>query len=158
MLIVLLDYGSKGVEGTLDDDGASAAGDDSDGNGKGSGGNDDTESPEQYRKVYLDPKAGNEEGFNIFRTLVRNMRGSYSFNFVFNGFSNILNSVHLAANTYLPGSMRGAQFHQETLVLLWKFLEENEEFEKWIIQKEDINKVRKLGERRRRGGEGWSIL
>ncbi|GMH60440.1 hypothetical protein TrRE_jg8536, partial [Triparma retinervis] len=86
-------------------------------------------------------EAGSAPGFNIFRTLCRNTSGAYALNFLFQGFSNILNSVHEAANTYLPGSMRGAGCNQEVLVLLWKFLEENEEFERWIIEKEDINEL-----------------
>jgi hypothetical protein len=55
----------------------------------------------------------------------------------------------MAANTYLPGSMKGAKFYQETLVLLWQFLEENEEFERWCIEKEDVNEVRAGGAKRR---------
>jgi len=147
VLIVLLDFGLPGVEATVVDE------DDGDGGKEKVGVKEgeikvtetskdkEKKSKKKEIKKVLDMGEGMKEGFNVFRTLARNMEGEYEFNFIFQGFSNILNSVHLSVNTYLPGSMRGAAFYQETLVLLWKFLEENKKFQNFIIDKADVNEL-----------------
>jgi len=65
----------------------------------------------------------------------------YEYATVFEGITRLLNNVHEAQNTYLPGSVMEIECHQELLVLLWKFLEENEGFMPYVLKHCDVTSL-----------------
>lgn len=54
---------------------------------------------------YVQPDDSAAEGFNVFRKLLMGIEKPEELNFVFRGFSRLLNNVHQSVNTYLPGSI-----------------------------------------------------
>uniref|UniRef100_A0A7S3JVS4 HID1 domain-containing protein n=1 Tax=Aureoumbra lagunensis TaxID=44058 RepID=A0A7S3JVS4_9STRA len=78
---------------------------------------------------------------NIFRALLAEIDGSDEFAFAFEGFARLLNNVHEAQNTTLPGSLAQIECYQEILVLLWKWIEENDRFLPYILRQCDITRI-----------------
>jgi len=120
VLVVLLDYGRQGspISTKLN-----------------------TDAKTGYPLADLDGDA-KDPGYNVFRTLLARMSGDYELTFCFKGFARLLNNVHEANNTYLPGSVNGIGNFQEILILLWKFLEECPHFLKHLLStsnKCDVN-------------------
>ena len=72
-------------------------------------------------------------GYNVFRMILSNMSLPHDLEFCFKGFSRLLSNLYQSADTYLPGSIAKIQCHQEVLILLWKFLEVNEHFVRYIF-------------------------
>ena len=95
-LVVLLDYGLP-IEPP---GGAVSAGDD----------------PSQSLQ-YVDADDVGAQGFNVFRRLLGNIESSDHLNFMFRGFSRLLNNVHQSQCTYLPYSVTKIEIEQVLLTI-----------------------------------------
>jgi len=86
------------------------------------------------------PAAGTEDPprCNVFRELLAGIEGGEAFDFLFAGLARLLNNVHEALNTTLPGSLTQIECYQEVLVLLWKLLELNDAFAKHVLVECDV--------------------
>lgn len=89
-----------------------------------------TSSPLQY----VNPADVDAQGFNIFRKLLGSIDTPDQLNFMFRGFSRLLNNVHQSQTTYLPYSVTRIDIEQELMVLLWKCLEEVPKFMPYILR------------------------
>jgi hypothetical protein len=81
---------------------------------------------------------------NVFRQLLSAVGSDgtgVEFEGVFLGITRLLNNVHEAQNVYFPGSVMEIECYQEVLVLLWKFLEENDGFMPHILKHCDISQL-----------------
>ena len=83
---------------------------------------------------YVDIHATESRGFNVFRRLLFTIDDHSSLNFMFRGFSRLLNNVHESESSYLPYSVTRIETEQELLVLLWKCLEEVPQFMNFILK------------------------
>lgn len=77
-------------------------------------------------------------GDNNFRTLLASIT---EYDFMFEGFARLLNNVHEALNTALPGSLAQIDCYQEVLVLLWKMMEENAGFMPHLLHHCDVTRL-----------------
>jgi hypothetical protein len=89
-----------------------------------------TSSPLQY----VNSSDVDAQGFNIFRKLLGGIDSPDQLNFMFRGFSRLLNNVHQSQTTYLPYSVTRIDIEQELMVLLWKCLEEVPKFMPYILR------------------------
>lgn len=78
-------------------------------------------------------------GFNIFRRMLRDIEDTKQLNFIFRGFSRLLNNVYKAQTTILPYAATKISIEQELMVLLWKCLEENPAFMPFILKESKCN-------------------
>lgn len=78
---------------------------------------------------------------NVFRELLADLSGDDVFDFAFEGLARLLNNVHEALNTTLPGSLQQIECYQEILVLLWKLLEENPGFMPYMLRNCDVTRL-----------------
>jgi len=78
---------------------------------------------------------------NAYRRLFAQVKEPEHFDAFFNGVTRLLNNIHIAENTYLPGSYYKVECYQELLVLMWKMLEENEKFTTHILKFCDITQL-----------------
>jgi len=92
---------------------------------------------------YVDAHDEHAPGFNVFRKLLRGLDDPGQLNFVFRGFSRLLNNVHRAQTTFLPYGATQISIEQELMVLLWKCLEEIPAFMPFILKENqcDINEL-----------------
>lgn len=121
-LIILLDYGhpiENHLASTLDPTALPP-----------SSGLSVTTSPLQY----VNPDDVDAQGFNIFRKLLGSIDTPDQLNFMFRGFSRLLNNLHQSQTTYLPYSVTKIDIEQELMVLLWKCLEEVPKFMPYILR------------------------
>ncbi|KAJ8611150.1 hypothetical protein CTAYLR_003576 [Chrysophaeum taylorii] len=81
-----------------------------------------------------------EQGANVFRELLADLSPD-TFEFIFDGLARLLNNVHEALNTTLPGSLQQIDCYQELLVLLWKCLEENTAFMPYVLRNCDVTRL-----------------
>jgi hypothetical protein len=93
--------------------------------------------------VYVEAHDEHASGFNVFRRLLRDISDPQQLNFLFRGFSRLLNNVHKAQTTFLPNSATQISIAQELLVLLWKCLEEVPAFVPFILKENqcDVNEL-----------------
>lgn len=78
------------------------------------------------------------EDVNVFRELLAGIDGADIFDFLFLGLARLLNNVHEALNTTLPGSLAQIECYQEILILVWKLVELNENFAKHVLTECDV--------------------
>ena len=78
---------------------------------------------------------------NVFRELLGAISGADAFEFLFAGLARLLNNVHEALNTKLPGSLTQVECYQELLVLLWKLLEANPAFSAHVLVECDVTRL-----------------
>ena len=71
--------------------------------------------------------------FNMYRSMLHSLQAKEDLAFVFNGIATLLNNVPYAEKTLLPYSTKQVACHQEVLVLLWKFLDENQAFKACVL-------------------------
>ena len=71
--------------------------------------------------------------FNIYRSMLHSLSEADDYHFVFAGLARLLNNIPQADNTYLPYSTKKVGCFQEILVLLWKFLDENNGFLSYVL-------------------------
>jgi hypothetical protein len=102
-------------------------------------------SPERVQnsrgEAIVEYEEASKGGFNMVRTLLARIDSTKDLDFVFRGFSRLLQNVYQSKNSYLPGSTVKLECFQELLVLLWKFLEENPLFMTHILTNCDINEL-----------------
>lgn len=60
---------------------------------------------------------------NLFINYISRIHRDEDFNFILKGFCRLLNNP--IQQTFLPGSNKKIQFHQELLILFWKFCDYN---------------------------------
>lgn len=60
--------------------------------------------------------------------MLHSLTEKHDLQFLINSITRLLCNVHEAQNTYLPGSTKQISSYQEILVLLWKLLDENQDF------------------------------
>ncbi|CAG8640195.1 11015_t:CDS:10 [Rhizophagus irregularis] len=75
---------------------------------------------------------------NAFRYYTSKLHRPQDFQFLMDGIYRILSNPMQASNTYLPGSTKQIQCHQEMMMLCWKFLETNKRFRNYLL---DTDKV-----------------
>jgi len=78
---------------------------------------------------------------NVFRELLAEISGPEAYELAFDGLARLLNNVHEALNTTLPGSLQQIECYQELLVLLWKLLEENPGFMPYLLRNCDVTRL-----------------
>ena len=94
--------------------------------------------------TYVSADDDHAHGFNIFRRMLRDIDDPTQLNFIFRGFSRLLNNVHLSQTTFLPNSITKISIDQELMVLLWKCLEEIPSFLPFILKESnrcDVNQL-----------------
>jgi hypothetical protein len=93
--------------------------------------------------TYVSGEDEHAPGFNVFRKLLRDIGDPAQLNFIFRGFSRLLNNVHRAQTTFLPHSATKISIDQELMVLLWKCLEEIPAFVPFILKENlcDVNEL-----------------
>lgn len=94
----------------------------------------DEANPTAAHPIYVSPDDTEAQGFNVFRRLLSNIESVDELNFLFKGFSRLLNNVHQAQCTYLPYSITKIDVEQELLVLLWKCLEDIPKFMPYVLR------------------------
>ena len=94
----------------------------------------DESNPTTAHPIYVAPDDTEAQGFNVFRRLLSNIESVDELNFLFKGFSRLLNNVHQAQCTYLPYSITKIDVEQELLVLLWKCLEDIPKFMPYVLR------------------------
>ncbi|RIA98985.1 high-temperature-induced dauer-formation protein [Glomus cerebriforme] len=75
---------------------------------------------------------------NAFRYYTSKLHRSQDFQFLMDGIYRILNNPMQASNTYLPGSTKQIQCHQEMMMLCWKFLEINKRFRNYLLDTDRV--------------------
>jgi len=80
-------------------------------------------------------------GFNFFRTLLARIDSGRDLSKIFSGICRILRNVYEIEKSLIPKSSKNVQCHQETLVLLWKLLEENPLFLSHILNQCDVTEA-----------------
>jgi hypothetical protein len=80
-------------------------------------------------------------GFNVFRRLLQSITDHAALNFIFRGFSRLLNNIHESDNSYLPYSVTRVTVEQELLILLWKCLEEIPQFLNYVLKHCDVTEL-----------------
>mmetsp|Transcript_19013 Transcript_19013/g.31170 ORF Transcript_19013/g.31170 Transcript_19013/m.31170 type:complete len:747 (-) Transcript_19013:439-2679(-) len=78
------------------------------------------------------------EAKNLFRDSLLNIKESADMELVFSAMQRLLNSVWLTQMTYIPGSVRQIQCHQELLVLLWHVLDMNKAMLQHFLRQDAI--------------------
>lgn len=73
--------------------------------------NSSTESSPQS-VTYIAADDVEAQGFNIFRKLLSSIESSDQLNFIFRGFSRLLNNVHQSESSYLPYSVTRISIEQ----------------------------------------------
>ena len=102
-LIILLDYGHP-IEIPLVNDQINS-----------SSGISVTTSPLQY----VNPTDIDAQGFNIFRKLLGSIDAPDQLNFMFRGFSRLLNNIHQSQTTYLPYSVTKIDIEQVSSLFIY---------------------------------------
>ncbi|ESN93547.1 hypothetical protein HELRODRAFT_88577 [Helobdella robusta] len=73
---------------------------------------------------------------NLFVNYLSRIHREDDFSFMLKGITRLLNNPLL--QTYLPGSCKRIQFHQELLVFLWKICDINKKFMFYVLKSSDV--------------------
>lgn len=76
---------------------------------------------------------------NLFINYLSRIHREEDFAFVLKGLSKLLNNPLL--QTYIPNSSKKVQFHQELLVLFWKFCDYNKKFMYYVLKSSHVLEV-----------------
>ena len=78
---------------------------------------------------------------NVYRRLLSSISAAADLDVLVLAFSRLLNTIHRADSTVLPGSCRPAQCHHELLMLFWKLLECNKAFAECVLVRHDVTTI-----------------
>ncbi|XP_013385950.1 protein HID1 isoform X3 [Lingula anatina] len=86
----------------------------------------------------MDPDANCDSGGsdNLFVNYMSRVHREEDFLFILKGITRLLNNPLM--QTYLPGSCKRVQFHQELLVLFWKMCDINKKFMFYVLKSSDV--------------------
>lgn len=73
---------------------------------------------------------------NLFISYISRIHRDEDFAFILKGFSRLLNNP--MSQTILPGSSKRINFHQELLVLFWKFCDYNKKFMYYVLKSSEV--------------------
>ncbi|KAL3877484.1 hypothetical protein ACJMK2_035185, partial [Sinanodonta woodiana] len=73
---------------------------------------------------------------NLFVNYLSRIHREEDFHFILKGITRLLNNPLM--QTYLPGSCKRIQFHQELLVLFWKMCDINKKFMFYVLKSSDV--------------------
>ncbi|XP_050393670.2 protein HID1 [Patella vulgata] len=73
---------------------------------------------------------------NLFVNYLSRIHREEDFSFILKGITRLLNNP--LTQTYLPGSTKKVQFHQELLVLFWKMCDINKKFMFYVLKSSDV--------------------
>ncbi|XP_064624817.1 protein HID1-like isoform X2 [Lineus longissimus] len=73
---------------------------------------------------------------NLFVNYLSRIHREEDFSFILSGITRLLNNPLI--QTYLPGSTKKIQFHQELLVLFWKMCDINKKFMFYVLKSSDV--------------------
>ncbi|XP_056018136.1 protein HID1-like isoform X4 [Ostrea edulis] len=73
---------------------------------------------------------------NLFVNYLSRIHREEDFSFILRGITRLLNNP--LTQTYLPGSCKKIQFHQELLVLFWKMCDINKKFMFYVLKSSDV--------------------
>ncbi|XP_041362386.1 protein HID1-like [Gigantopelta aegis] len=73
---------------------------------------------------------------NLFVNYLSRVHREEDFGFILKGITRLLNNP--LTQTYLPGSCKKIQFHQELLVLFWKMCDINKKFMFYVLKSSDV--------------------
>lgn len=73
---------------------------------------------------------------NLFVNYLSRIHREEDFSFILKGLTRLLNNPLM--QTYLPGSCKKIQFHQEMLVLFWKMCDINKKFMFYVLKSSDV--------------------
>ncbi|KAJ8317846.1 hypothetical protein KUTeg_002937 [Tegillarca granosa] len=73
---------------------------------------------------------------NLFVNYLSRIHREEDFHFILKGITRLLNNP--LTQTYLPGSCKKIQFHQELLVLFWKMCDINKKFMFYVLKSSDV--------------------
>ncbi|CAH1794429.1 unnamed protein product, partial [Owenia fusiformis] len=73
---------------------------------------------------------------NLFVNYLSRIHREEDFQFILHGITRLLNNP--LVQTYLPGSTKKVQFHQELLVLFWKTCDINKKFMFYVLKSSDV--------------------
>lgn len=76
---------------------------------------------------------------NLFVNYLSRVHREEDFHFILRGITRLLNNP--LTQTYLPGSTKKIQFHQELLVLFWKMCDINKKFMFFVLKSSDVLEV-----------------
>ena len=76
---------------------------------------------------------------NLFISYISRIHRDEDFAFIMKGFSRLLNNP--MSQTILPGSSKRINFHQELLVLFWKFCDYNKKFMYYVLKSSEVLEI-----------------
>lgn len=76
---------------------------------------------------------------NLFINYLSRLHREEDFAFILKGLSRLLNNP--LVQTYIPNSMRKIHFHQELLVLFWKFCDYNKKFMYYVLKSSHVLEI-----------------
>lgn len=84
----------------------------------------------------MDPQSDTGGPDNLFVNYLSRIHREEDFAFILRGITRLLNNP--LTQTYLPGSCKKIQFHQELLVLFWKMCDINKKFMFYVLKSSDV--------------------
>ncbi|KAL4240921.1 cell wall biogenesis protein [Mactra antiquata] len=84
----------------------------------------------------MEPQAEGGSSDNLFVNYLSRIHREEDFHFILKGITRLLNNPLM--QTYLPGSTKKIQFHQELLVLFWKMCDINKKFMFYVLKSSDV--------------------
>jgi hypothetical protein len=78
---------------------------------------------------------------NVFRDCFLSISREEDLKVVYDGLTALLNNAHEALNTFLVNSIKLVQCQQEVFILMWKLLDENQYFFRYVMEQADILKL-----------------
>ena len=91
---------------------------------------------EEYDNLQLDSSSENDNSCNLFINYLSRIHRDEDFTFVLSGICRLLNNP--LQQTYLPGSVKKINFHQELLVFFWKLCDINKKFLFFVLKSSDV--------------------
>ncbi|CAF0756988.1 unnamed protein product [Didymodactylos carnosus] len=80
--------------------------------------------------------SSSEDCANLFVNYLSRIHRDEDFAFLLKGFCRLLNNPLI--QTYLPGSCKKIGFHQELLILFWKFCDRNKKFLYYVLKSSEV--------------------
>ena len=77
--------------------------------------------------------------FNRFRVILSSLTEPADFALLFRGIEVLLQNSHATRSTWLPNTVRALSAEQEGAILLWKCLDENRAFMRWVLSAPEAN-------------------
>ncbi|VUZ41805.1 unnamed protein product [Hymenolepis diminuta] len=92
----------------------------------------DTHNLDSMEKRRLNSSTSDDSGTNLFLNYLSRIHRDEDFSFILEGISRLLNNP--LTQTYLPGSAKKVEMHQELLILFWRICDINKKFMYYVLK------------------------